>query len=178
MGESVDNGGESILRALARVRVSDARARELSVAAVSTGAGSTPAEPHKRNSARPAASRKGRGPEQRWLRSLGVHVGTRDVPRVLSQVSRVRDADLSAEGGGGREGGRQVRVPRTVVYEWRRVGNPRRLWPWRMLLAQWNSDCSLPRAGARQMSHRFPHPSSSPLPSTSAEAGAPPPLRR
>ena len=57
MGESVDNGGESILRALARVRVSNARAHELSVAAVSTGAGSTPAEPHKRNSARPAASR-------------------------------------------------------------------------------------------------------------------------
>ena len=35
--ESVDNDGESILRALARVRVSDARARELSVAAVRTG---------------------------------------------------------------------------------------------------------------------------------------------
>ena len=39
MGESVDNGGESILRTLAHVRVSDARARELSVAAVITGAG-------------------------------------------------------------------------------------------------------------------------------------------
>ena len=45
--ESVDNDGESVLRALARalararasvrVRVSDARARELSVAAVSAG---------------------------------------------------------------------------------------------------------------------------------------------
>ena len=111
-----------------------------------------------RNTARPVASHEGRGPGYRWLRSLGVQVGTRDEPRVLSQFSRVRGADLSAEGGGGREGGRQVRVPRTVVYEWRRVGNPRKVWPWRMLLAQRNSACSLPEAGARQMSHRFPQP--------------------
>ena len=40
MGESVDNGGESIPRTLTHVRVSDARASELSVATVSTGDGS------------------------------------------------------------------------------------------------------------------------------------------
>ena len=72
MEESVDSGGESILRTLTRARVSDARANELSVAAVSAGAGSAPAEPHVRNSARPAASHEGRGPGYRWLRSLGV----------------------------------------------------------------------------------------------------------
>ena len=49
MEESVDNDGESILRTLTRARVSDARANELSVAAVSTGAGSAPAGPHMRS---------------------------------------------------------------------------------------------------------------------------------
>ena len=37
MEESVDNDGESILRTLTHVRVSDARASELSVATVGTG---------------------------------------------------------------------------------------------------------------------------------------------
>ena len=34
--------------------------------------------------------------------------------------------------------------------------NPRELCTFSLLLTQWNSACSLPEAGARQMSHRFP----------------------
>ena len=36
--------------------------------------------------------------------------------------------------------------------------NPRELCTFSLLLTQWNSGCSLPEAGASQMSHRFPQP--------------------
>ena len=41
--------------------------------------------------------------------------------------------------------------------------NPRELCTLSSLLTQWNSGCSLPEAGASQMSHRFLHLLSPPL---------------
>ena len=40
--------------------------------------------------------------------------------------------------------------------------NPGKLCTFSLLLTQWNSACSLPEAGARQMSHRFPQPTLAP----------------
>ena len=40
--------------------------------------------------------------------------------------------------------------------------NPRKLCTFSLLLTQRNSACSLPEAGARQMSHRFPQPTLAP----------------